>query len=195
MKRTLSPHRIASLIVSILLALITTVVQATIPSSERTVLVALYTSTNGASWTTRTNWNGAAGTECTWYGVTCNVGGTTVTGINLSSNNLTGTLPALTGLTSLQSFDVNTNQLTGTIPALTGLTNLLGFDVASNQLTGNVPSVPTPNALVASGSSLCPNALNRTPDPAWNTATGVTPWYTNCRPPPISPAILELLLL
>ncbi len=76
-------HRIATLIVLILLALGATVAQAAIPASERTVLLNLYTSTIGGTWTTSTNWNGPAGTECTWYGVTCNIGGTTVTAITL----------------------------------------------------------------------------------------------------------------
>jgi hypothetical protein len=219
MKRTLSPHRIASLMVSILLALVTTAVQADIPVGEQTALHNLYASTNGASWTNNTNWRNGAGTECTWFGVTCDAGGTTVTGINLSINKLTGTLPArllntlpnlvtfyvagnqltgaipaLTDLTNLQTFHVDFNQLTGTIPALTGLTNLQIFYVNNNRLTGNVPSVPSPNILWAGWSSLCPNALNHTPDPAWDTATGVTPWYTNCHPLNLAP-ILELLLL
>jgi hypothetical protein len=119
---------------------------------------------------------------------------TNLQNFNVSGNQLTGPIPALTGLTNLRSFFAYNNQLTGTIPALTGLTNLQYFQVNNNRLTGNVPSVPTPSALVAGGSFLCPNALNRTPDPAWDTATGLTPWCANCRPS-ISPAILELLLL
>jgi len=63
---------------------------------------------------------------------------------------------------------------------LQGLTNLQSFVVSGNQLTGNVPSIPSPNALVAGGSSLCPNFLTHTLDPAWDAATGVTPWYSNC---------------
>ena len=43
--------------------------QAVIPASERAVLLDLYASTNGASWTYNTNWNGGVGTECSWYGV------------------------------------------------------------------------------------------------------------------------------
>ena len=50
---------------------ITVSASAAIPTSEREALVALYQSTNGNAWTDKTNWLGAAGTECTWYGVTC----------------------------------------------------------------------------------------------------------------------------
>ena len=99
---------------------------------------------------------------------------------SVGRNQLTGSIPALTGLTYLFDFSVGVNQLTGSIPALTGLTNLEYFGVSNNRLTGNVPSVPSPSTLVAGGSKLCPNFLNHAPDPAWDTATGQTPWYTNC---------------
>ena len=198
-----------------------------IPASERTVLLNLYTSTAGATWTNRTNWNGAAGTECTWYGVTCNNTRNRVMSISLDENNLIGTLPsnlnaltnmagfavggnrltgaipALTGLTNLAHFDVSGNQLTGAIPALTGLTSLDYFDVSGNGLTGSIPALtgltqleslfvdrnqltgPIPpvtglDRLRPRSSSLCPNFLDHTPDPAWDVATGQTPWYTNC---------------
>jgi len=98
------------------------------------------------------------------------------------NNQLTGSIPELTGLTNLQFFFVSNNQLTGSIPELTRLTNLTSFWVNNNQLTGNVPSVPSPNALVAGGSILCPNPLNQTSNPAWDAATGYTPWYAICAP-------------
>ena len=314
----------ASIVVSILLALYATAAGAAIPASERQVLLNLYTSTNGGSWTNKTNWNGTAGTECTWYGVTCehlgegddtvvdialtgnhltgnlptlagltnlqyfqvfdnqltgsiptlagltnlqefwaqnnqltgsipalagltnlqyfNVAGNQLTGsipaftrltlvyfdasanrltgsipalsgptnlhtfrvgfnqltgsipalsgltnlydFSVSNNQLTGSIPALSGLTNLSFFQVAGNQLTGSIPALTGLTNLQYFVVAGNQLTGNVPAVPSPSALVVGQSRLCPNYLNHTADPAWDAATGVSPWYANCAAAP-----------
>ena len=46
-----------------------TTAQALISAAERAVLIDLYASTNGASWTYNTNWNGGVGTECSWYGV------------------------------------------------------------------------------------------------------------------------------
>ncbi len=115
--------------------------QADIPASERTVLTDLYTSTNGASWNSNTNWNGGVGTECAWYGVTCDGTGSHVTSIALDGNNLVGTLPSLSGLTTLQWFDVSVNQLTGSIPSLGGLTYLQNFNVGNNQLTGPIPSL------------------------------------------------------
>jgi len=131
-----------------LLALMLTLpASAAIPASERTVLINLYTSTNGAGWSTKTGWIGAAGTECTWYGVTCNGGGTHVTGIDLNTNNLTGPLPVISGLTTLITFRLFQNNLTGNIPSLTGLSALQGFFVRNNQLTGSLPSLTGLNAL------------------------------------------------
>ena len=130
------------LIIPVLFALAASVAEAAIPAAERQVLIAIYNGTGGAGWTTSTNWNGAAGTECTWFGVICDGGQTTVTSIDLNTNNLTGSLPAtLNNLTGLVTFYVNDNQLTGPIPSLAGLNNLADFYAYSNQLTGPIPSL------------------------------------------------------
>jgi hypothetical protein len=114
---------------------------AVIPAGERAALQALYTSTNGASWANNTNWNGAAGTECTWFGVTCSAGDLNVTQIALNTNNLTGSLPAITAFTALQRFRVNDNALTGSVPALTGLNALEFFEARNNNLSGSISAL------------------------------------------------------
>ncbi len=93
-----------------------------IPAGERAALIDLYNSTNGATWSTKTNWNGAPGTECTWYGVICDAGETTVESISMDSNNLTGTLPStLANLTNLRGLVLTRNYtLGGPIPATLG---------------------------------------------------------------------------
>ena len=94
------------------------VAHAAIPASERQALLDLYASTDGPGWTTSTNWNGAAGTECTWFGVLCNGAQTAVWRIHLQSNHLVGPLPATLGnLGSLDVLDLTSNQLSGTIPS------------------------------------------------------------------------------
>ncbi len=107
---------------------------------------------------------------------------TALVSFEVNQNQLTGSIPALAGLTALNWFAVSDNQLTGPIPALTGLAGLQYFYVHNNKLSGNVPSVPVPNALLPGYARLCPNALSRTPDPAWDAATQSFPWYTNCGP-------------
>jgi len=113
---------------------------AAIPTSERDVLLALYTSTNGDGWIDNFGWNDAVGTECTWYGVVCD---TTphVTTIQLSNNGLNGTLPDLSNLGELQIFHVEGNSLSGNIPALSALVNLQEFHAEVNQLTGAFPDI------------------------------------------------------
>lgn len=119
-----------------------TTVHAAIPSSERAVLTALYVSANGAAWGNSAGWNGIAGSECTWAGVTCSVGDANVTALNLSANNLTGSLPAtLNDLTQLRTLSVSNNQLTGTIPSFSGMTQLANLVMHNNQFSGSVPAL------------------------------------------------------
>src|SRR5512133_1988055 len=90
---------------------------AAIPPSERAVLVTLYDTTNGASWQRNGGWKDAAGTECGWYGVTCDNGQTTVTELNLSWNNVAGPIPtSISNLTNLEVLDFTANPLTGSFP-------------------------------------------------------------------------------
>ncbi|QIL74344.1 IPTL-CTERM sorting domain-containing protein (plasmid) [Diaphorobacter sp. HDW4B] len=238
---------------------------ADIPASERAVLQALYTSTNGANWVAKTGWETPGSTVCTgngpgaWFGITCGANDGTndhIVAIRLPDNKLSGPLPALAGLTelrgfiafstngdgsstltslppdlasltslrnfsvagngpgltgtipslsaltNLETFRVNFNGLTGSLPSLSGLTNLTIFLAQNNQLSGTIPdltglkltsfmvgnnrltgSPPTaPATLVANESSLCTNPLSKpyADSPAWNTATGSTPWWRAC---------------
>lgn len=87
---------------------------------ERQALVALYESTDGIHWKNHKGWLGDPGTECTWEGVECQHSfdePTTVTSLNLSENNLRGTIPELTGqLTHLESLYIFGNRLSGKAP-------------------------------------------------------------------------------
>ncbi|MET4579748.1 IPTL-CTERM sorting domain-containing protein [Ottowia thiooxydans] len=97
----------------------------------------------------------------------------------VNHNGLTGSLPSLAGLNSLTLFWAHNNQLTGSIPDLTGL-NLTAFTVGNNRLTGNPPAAPA--SLLANSSSLCANNLSKpyVESPAWDVATGSTPWWRAC---------------
>lgn len=123
--------------------------------------------------------------------------------LDVSANELTGSIPPLAGLASLQQFRVEDNELTGplppfvglphlwwlnasnnhltgAVPSLADLTNLTHLYINGNQLSGDAPDAQSPNGLIPSGSSLCPNALNPIPSAAWDFATGQTPWYLDC---------------
>lgn len=97
--------------------------QAAIPQTERATLLVLYTVTGGDNWHDNAHWQAAEGTECSWYGVSCDAAQTTVTGLALSANNLKGSLPAeLTHLINLTSSDFRYNAV---YSDNTGLINFL----------------------------------------------------------------------
>jgi len=114
---------------------------AAIPTPERQALIDLYNSTSGSGWAMKTNWLSPPGTECTWFGVTCDAPQMHIETIALNGNNLTGALPpSLGSLTNLTSLQIDTDNLSGSIPAQLGsLTNLQAIDLNGNQLSGGIP--------------------------------------------------------
>ena len=101
-------------------------------------LVDLYNDTNGSKWTNHNNW--LTGPVSTWYGITVSIG--RVSRIDLSNNNLSGTIPASIGnLDGLQYLNLGINHLTDKIPSELGyLTNLRTLYLYNNQLNGLIPS-------------------------------------------------------
>ena len=107
---------------------------------ERDALVALYNSTDGANWRDNTGWLGEAGTECSWFGVECDIRNVLI-GLSLRYNALRGTMPSELGnLTNLTYLILSYNSLSGSIPTSLGnLTNLTSLSLAHNKLTGPLP--------------------------------------------------------
>ena len=64
---------------------------------------------------------------------------TGLTTLDLSYNQLTGTIPDLKNLSSLTTLDVSDNSLSGAIPDLSSLSSLTYLDLSYNQLTGQIP--------------------------------------------------------
>ena len=90
--------------------------------TDREILSVIYDATGGPDWHNNVNWLSDLPTE-QWYGVTTDSSGR-VEGLELESNNLTGTLPGELGqLAMLRSLKLARNdQLTGPLPReLTGL--------------------------------------------------------------------------
>lgn len=85
---------------------------------------------------------GTAGTECMWYGISCNESSSTVIDISLWSNNLVGTIPSSIGnLPNLEGLALAGNDLSGPIPSSIGnLTRLTTLNLQENQLSGPIPS-------------------------------------------------------
>ena len=114
-------------------------VQATV-ATDKAALVALYNATDGANWTTNTNWTSTEALS-SWHGVTTNSAGR-VTRLELNDNGLAGTLPAALGdLSELEQLDLQNNALSGALPAeLADLTNLEELLLTgSRALTGPLP--------------------------------------------------------
>ncbi|MEP7351927.1 MAG: hypothetical protein ABI824_01715 [Acidobacteriota bacterium] len=143
-----------------------------IPAAERAVLISFYNSTNGSAWANKAGWNGPAGTECGWYGVTCD-STSHVRGIQLSNNNLSGPIPPLINLTKLSSFFVGFNQLSGPVPAVPPSLVLAA-------ITG------PPGIVLPATASLCPNNLTFSVNTDWDKTTKYSPWTSGCNTIPTS---------
>ena len=125
--------------------------QTDIPQAECQALVAFYTSTNGASWkdSPANNWN-VTQFPCSWTGVVCSAGSPGhVTQIQLAGNNLVGSIPDLSALSSLQILFLYNNQLSGSIPALSAFSSLQILSLYGNQLSGSIPALSALTSLQA----------------------------------------------
>ncbi|MCP4213769.1 MAG: hypothetical protein GY765_03885, partial [bacterium] len=137
------------LMVIFCLTLFTAPLLSDIPQTERDALIALYNSTGGDNWKNNSNWRNPGdptqfnvpGTENTWYGVTCDAGATKVEAIDLSSNDLSGPIPAeINNLTQLNLLKLEWNQLSGSPPNMAGLTALQQLTLRRNSLSGTIPT-------------------------------------------------------
>lgn len=117
-----------------------------VSARERDILMELYAATKGELWTRHDDW-GSARPVCYWYGVDCDyLDGDerrpVVAGLNLSSNNLVGTLPlSLANLEHFKVLRVDGNRLSGEVPARfleRWDKNLFQFDGARNSFDGFV---------------------------------------------------------
>ncbi|MFZ6665726.1 T9SS type A sorting domain-containing protein [Peijinzhouia sedimentorum] len=115
----------------------------TVSATERAGLISLYEAMGGDEWTNNDNWKdpvnfSKAGTEFLWNGVTLSkVDGVnwSVTGIDLSNNNLTGTLPDIfAAFPNLISLNLAGNCLEGAVPlSLSSLENLVSLNLSQNR--------------------------------------------------------------
>lgn len=117
-----------------------------VSNSVETALEELYLSTNGDNWA---NSNYKWLVDCdpcgindgsSWYGITCS--GANIIEIDLSANNLVGTIPPSLGdISTLEKLLLNNDTLTGDIPLELGnLSHLLVLSLAGNKLSGSIPS-------------------------------------------------------
>lgn len=110
-----------------------------VPAIQKAALMALYTATDGANWTSNTNWG--VGNATSWVGVVTDLG-CNVTELNLQFNNLVGSIPPEIGdLTELTTLRLSSNQLNGSLPdEITNLVNLEYLFLNNNDLSGALPA-------------------------------------------------------
>ena len=113
--------------------------EITVINTDRAALMALYEATGGPDWNFSRNWLTDAPLR-EWYGVGINSYGR-VRSIQLTNNNLTGSLPPeLSRLTKMFFLSLYNNEITGPIPPELGNLSDLGYFVLSfNNLTGPIP--------------------------------------------------------
>ena len=107
--------------------------------SDRDVLEAIYNATGGTNWSSNRNWLGNT-PLAEWHGVHVDGQGRVV-GLNLSNNNLSGTIPPELGnLANVGWLELGYNNLSGTIPSELGnLASLNSLALGGNNLSGPIP--------------------------------------------------------
>ncbi|CAN0902515.1 MDIS1-interacting receptor like kinase 2 [Linum grandiflorum] len=126
------------------------------------------------SWTTNDN-SSSNPTPCKWLGISCDAATGSVTEINLSYLNMTGTLQSLnfSSFPNLLRLDLKYNQFTGTIPdTISLLSNLQFLDLSTNYLTGTIP-FSLANLTRVTELDLSRNDINGTLDPRLFSGTGL----------------------
>lgn len=110
-----------------------------VPEAECNALVAIYDATDGANWTSSSNWKTDTNVD-SWFGIGVSSGH--VSFVILLNNNLTGSIPAGIGnLSQLYRLDLSNNNLSGTLPnTIINLTELTQLELYNNALTGPLPS-------------------------------------------------------
>lgn len=102
------------------------------------ILSVIYKSTNGDNWRNNTNWNSEKPFR-EWYGLETN--GVDVVKIDLSNNNLKGTIPVeISGLTELTSLKLWSNELGGELPSsISKLYKLKELIISNNHFEEKFP--------------------------------------------------------
>lgn len=141
--------------------------------SHRELLIKFYRHNNGDQWTERRNWCSNAALA-DWYGISVEPRTENVIKIQLSSNNIVGSLPAeWSKISTLTKLDLSDNHLSGECPPSWGaLSKLEVLYLRDNMLSGTLPaawsSLSALTALDMNG-----NELGGVVPPEWSALTSL----------------------
>jgi Leucine-rich repeat (LRR) protein len=120
---------------------------------DRSVLIDLFSATNGSQWVNNSNWLSSSVSMCNWFGVSCfpsicptsNVSVEChVSYLSLPFNGLAGELPPTFGyLGYLGYLDLNSNSLSGTVPSFQYQAYLEYLSLHFNLFVGTIPELST----------------------------------------------------
>ncbi len=111
-------------------------------SLQRFALATIFFALGGLDeWSDKDSWLSTVVPVCEWKGISCDSSNTVVLSLDLSSNNLSGTMPAeLFLLKYLQVLDFSGNSITGSLPSeYSHLHDLVELNISGNLLTGSIP--------------------------------------------------------
>ncbi len=112
---------------------ITIDIAQSVPDSESTILSDIYNNTDGQNWTNQDNWN-STDPVSSWHGVT--VKNENISKIVLINNNLIGSIPAsISNLQNLEEVNFSFNKLSGEVPDLSTISTLNSLDLNSNDFS------------------------------------------------------------
>ena len=153
---------------------------AAIPQQERDALISLYNASGGDRWVAKAGWLGPAGSECGWYGVTCDAARNHVVSLDLHNNGLSyvtrwndsGNLSKLQILNLSRNDRLSGNRRFSGDINLDFLTELRVLDISYTNcfISGSVFNLPQLTELNLHGSGLIQ------PDPRQ-----LPPWLFNLR--------------
>ena len=136
--------------------------QEYVPEQDYEAVMSLYHALDGEHWTTSTNWGSERPLE-EWYGIYTYQG--RVYAIDLSANNLSGTLPeAVATMDALKYLNLSSNSITGSIPECYGeLQSLVQLSLYNNRMSGAIPTSlnKTPGWCYTWGYAVVGNRYNR----------------------------------
>ncbi|CUG78374.1 GP46-like surface antigen, putative, partial [Bodo saltans] len=165
----------------LLLTIVTTCVAGSMCGCESSlpVLMDFYSSTNGPLWTESSGW-GSTNCSLSWFGVACSEG--SIVEIRLPSNNLTGMLiEALGNLTQLTLLDLSYNQLTGSLPSTWASMSFVTVTLSYNRIGGSLPvswsQLAAIKVLILDHNDLC----GPLPD-SWSSMKGITTLILDSNP-------------